>query len=436
MTTIHRNSVSNFFAGLGLAIALALVSRAAVGAEPMHGTRSEQTAVHSKKKLTAEWFADHLADPDLRDEVARRIEAHVRLTRTDMIAIFRKAAEGDSIDADQFQTLKYIVRNPQTFRMPAYVAELSRNVVLGNRANAHFQKAELGNLKVGSSAAHLDRLVKKWFLGKDLPAIDAKFHYEEAEGVLFDGTPKLFDIHQGALGDCYFIATLGETAYRNPLLIKRMFLDNHDGTFTVRFFRFGKPCYVTVDRQLPVNAHGQFVFENRGDAVKNTYNVLWAALAEKALAQLNESGWLKTAGRPGVNTFNDIGAGGKANAALQLIVGLIGSRDGVKTIGAFAGGELELANSKTEVPSYLVPHHSYIVVGYDAARGEVTLFNPWGLHGTKKDIKYGQFTMSWNDFWTNFLNIDHLSTKGRGRIVATENNDRHQSPRAAKLVQD
>jgi hypothetical protein len=231
----------------------------------------------------------------------------------------------------------------------------------------------------------------------------------KAAGKLFDGPPKLFDLHQGDLGDCYFVATLGEVALRDPAQINRMFSDNLDGTFTVRFFNKNRPYYVTVNRQLPVDSKGRFVFDNRGDLASSPKNILWVALAEKALAELNESGWLTTAGKAGENSYAAVGAGGKSLLAVSLVTGLATNRDGLNSVGSFGKGELQIANSKTEVPSFLVPHHSYVVVDYNADRGEVTLFNPWGLHGNKKDIKYGQFNMSWTDFWADFQNIDHAA---------------------------
>ena len=344
-----------------------------------------------------------------------------------MLVIFQRAVEDQSIDADRFQTLSCIARNGKLLGMPASVADLTCKVVLGDPANAHYQHKPLGDLHVGSSVNQLDCLVRKWFLGEDPPDLDGRLHYEAAAGVLFDGPPKLLDLHQGDLGDCYFVAVLGELALRRPDQIERMIGDNRDGTFTVRFFHDGEPTFVTVDRYFPVNDKGRFVYENRGESAGDPKVVLWVAVAEKAFAQLNESGWLVTAGPAGENSFAAIGTGGKSRNTLPLVTSLAGSRDGLKSVGSFNAGELQLANSKPNVPAYLVPHHSYVVVGYDAARGEVTLFNPWGDHGTKKDIKYGAFTMNWQDFWKNFKSIDRTpvnvasaaSTKGRNGTATT-----------------
>lgn len=409
----NRITLIKSFASLALAACIACAGPAAAS-QPVRqisrsGPQIPDVVMPSPRadEVSPDWFEEHLADAGLRELAAARFADHHRLTRDDMLAIFALAGKTKEIDPDQMQTLRALVQNGKDLGMPAYVADLSRKVVFGDPANAHFHGQELGDLDVGSPSAQLEALVRKWFLGEDLPQLDEKYHYAKAAGVLFDGPPKVVDLHQGDLGDCYFIAPLGEVAARNPDYIRRMFVDNRDGTFTIRFYHNGRPYYVTVDRSLPVEAGGRFVYENRGDSANNPKNILWVALAEKALAQLNESGWLKTVGKSGENSFAAIGAGGKSMLAMPMITGISTARDGVESIGEFAKGELQIANSKNEVPPYLIPHHSYVVVGYDADRGEVTLFNPWGLHGNKKDIKYGEFTVSWNDFYKDFMNIDH-----------------------------
>ncbi len=417
--TATTQKVGKLFAALVLAFFALAANRPALAQEsvPRDAVRPVSARSAPEKRNTApistarpispEWFENELADAGLRELAAERFAKHRRLIRSDMLAIFALATEAKEIDADQMQTLRTIVQNAKSLNIPPYVADLARKVVFGDPANAHFQGQALGNLEVGSPAAQLDALVRKWFLGEDLPALDSKYHYQKAAGMLFNGEPKVSDLHQGDLGDCYFVAPLGEVAMRNPNQIRQMFIDNLDGTFSIRFYHNGKPFYVTVNRELPADKNGRFVYDNRGDFINNPKNILWVALAEKALAQLNESGWLKTLGKAGENSYAAIGAGGKSSLALPLVCGISTARDGVESISGFDKGELQIANSKKDVPSFLVPTHSYVVVGYDAAKGEVTLFNPWGLHGNKKDIKFGQFTMSWEDFWKDFQNIDH-----------------------------
>src|SRR5204863_2649239 len=148
----------------------------------------------------------------------------------------------------------------------------------------------------GSAASKLDKLVAKWFLGADHP--DASYPgqtvtYTTAAGTLFGANgPQYSDVHQGAVGDCYFVATLGEIALRSPSAIQNMFIVNGDGTYTVRFFQNGAAHFVTVDNQLPTYYGGWLLYANMGSFYNDAGNVLWVALAEKAYVQMNEAGWL------------------------------------------------------------------------------------------------------------------------------------------------
>src|SRR5262249_4280851 len=125
-----------------------------------------------------------------------------------------------------------------------------------------------GQLAAGDRAGMLQDLVAKWFYGMDLPALPAcglpGLHYQIANGSLFGpGGPRADDVAQGGVGDCYFLAALAETALRSPQTIQDMFVDNGDGTYAVRFFHDGQADYVTVNRALPVNGAGEFVYANR-----------------------------------------------------------------------------------------------------------------------------------------------------------------------------
>ena len=142
------------------------------------------------------------------------------------------------------------------------------------------------------------------------------FGYARAEGSLFVDGASSRDVDQGNVGDCYLMAGLGAVALQDPARIRNMFTDNGDGTFTVRFFRDGRAEYVTVDRYLPVDANGRLVFANDGQLASSPTNELWGALAEKAYAQLAESGWSRGAAKP--NAYASISVGWEADVVIQL----------------------------------------------------------------------------------------------------------------------
>ncbi len=276
----------------------------------------------------------------------------------------------------------------------------------GNVANAKYQGQTLGNLAAGSTTAQVENLINKWFLGLDRPTAGGT--YRQTAGTLFVGGATYADIKQGYLGDCYFMASLAETALKNPSAITNMFVVNGDGTYTVKFYNNGQAAYVTVDSFLPTNSAGQLIYANLGAMYNNSSNELWTALAEKAYVQINEMGWLRgSLPGSGQNAYSAI-AGGYIYAALGQITGQAttpfastAASSGFTTfVTAFNQGKsIGFASKSTPASSTVVGGHAYAVVGYDATNQTVTLFNPWG-------IQYGLITMTWSQIQGSFSYFD------------------------------
>lgn len=91
--------------------------------------------------------------------------------------------------------------------------------------------------------------------------------------------PKMTDIHQGGLGDCYYLATLSAIAKTNPDKIRQSVVDLGDGTFGVQFFRNNTPTFVRVDADLPVLNGGMCY-----DSIPSDNGSMWAPVIEKAYA--------------------------------------------------------------------------------------------------------------------------------------------------------
>jgi hypothetical protein len=175
-------------------------------------------------------------------------------------------------------------------------------------------------------------------------------------------------------------------------LLPIVFIDNGDGTYTVRFFHNGMPDYVTVDNQLP-NGGGQYDHPN---------GVLWAALAEKAYAQLNESGWLGTL-TPGVNSYLALD-NGNLNTIVTALAAFSGrpastfSTSSADLATAMSHGKLVVLATGNSTGNPNIEHnHAYAIVGYNPSASQpFTVFNPWGIYGgtdsgTGNFIR-GQFT--------------------------------------------
>ena len=311
---------------------------------------------------------------------------------------------------NEFNSLRMIVADAAMLHMADYVRDLSTKVVYGDAADAHYQGKTLGNLRVGSSAGQLELLVKKWFLGVDHPAIDSNYHYELAQGILYNGVPRIGDLHQGDLSDCFFLSSVGEAAMLDWKEVAAMIHDNGDKTYTVRFYHNGRTSYVTVDRYLPVDDDHNLVFDGSGTSATDAKNILWVALAEKAFVQLNESGWVKHFGPSGVNNYAALDHGGDATTTIPVVTGLPAAEGGVTTVNAVNRRELTVADTIDNPAAGFVHWHTYAVIGYDATKHTVTLFNPWGQSGDDPAIKYGTITVSWSQFVANFKGV-HYSTR-------------------------
>lgn len=123
--------------------------------------------------------------------------------------------------------------------------------------------------------------------------------------------PKGADTAQGALGDCFFIASMAAIANTSPQAIAdAITYDKSSGKYTVRFFEEGrggamKPVFITVDAYLPT------VAGNRADPAfaGDPGQPLWPAIMEKAYAQWKGG-------------YDVIGEGGTGDQAMAEISGV------------------------------------------------------------------------------------------------------------------
>jgi len=341
-----------------------------------------------------------LQDANIRTLAQTDYSSHGSLTRNDMIGIFNAAAkEGTVVNATELTDLATLVNNGTELGMKSYVQDLAGKVIGYNPANVTFHGKKIlssGQLDAGQAGSKLTDLVDKWFLGQDLPvSADAwgqKHAYAMAKGSLFaSGGPSNLDVLQGEIGDCYFLSPLAETAARDPQAIKDMFVDNGDGTYTVRFFEQSGSAqvadYVTVNCEFPADS-GQFVFADMGQSASSTANVLWVPLAEKAYAQLAQEGWSRAGDAGPANSYGAID-GGNGYVALQQVLGESTSWVASLNTSAInamindleAGDLITLAsNSYEPTKSHVIADHEYYVTGYNATTKTFTVVNPWGAN--------------------------------------------------------
>jgi hypothetical protein len=368
------------------------------------------------------WIDQNIHDPAIHALVTS-YDGDTVLSRNEMLAIFNQvrndAYQASGLTATELSDLRALVSNPNVVGMPGYVANLANKVVNFDPADLHYQGGTLevnAGLRVGDSGTLLNNLTNKWFLGLDHPALpdsfdsnnqlipgsSAAFHYQLAAGSLFGSGIGYADIMQGQVADCFFLAPLESAAVQRPAVVTNMFIDNGDGTFTVRFYNNGSPDYVTVDRYLPADGNGKYVADNQTRNLSDSSNKLWVALAEKAYAQLAESGWSRAGTNDPakqVNAYDSINFGDPA-VALSQTTGFQASavsnflRDGhpltsADVISDFQHGALIVlttdnvtANAPSHVRSDVVPNHVYPMISYFTSGNLLVLDNPWAPGST------------------------------------------------------
>jgi len=357
-----------------------------------------------------DWFSGTVRDAGLRF-AARSGFLDGKLDRNDMITLFRNAKDGGVIDSTELNDLRFLVSDKSYIAMDEPVRVLSSKVVNSNEANLQYQGRTLGNLFAGSSDTHLEKLVNKWFLGGDRPTAANTYRY--SNGTLFQNGVSYQDIKQGQASNCYFLGGLAATALRSPGLIQDMFIDNGDNTYTVRFFNQGVADYVTVDRYLPVDAAGRLTYASKGGLYNHTSTELWVALAEKAYAQVNSSGWTERWNNERSNSYQSINNGWFGDAIRDITAKGSSLRNSLNfdaLVKAFDAGKMIGVTSKasSQIASTVVYNHVYVLTGYNSSTQKFTLFNPWGMSGGYESgsAKPGMLNMSWNEITANFSSWD------------------------------
>eukprot|EP01137_Pigoraptor_chileana_P012762 Opistho-2@4440 len=246
------------------------------------------------------------------------------------------------------------------------------------------------------------------------------------------------DIHQGILGDCYFLAAIAACAKRN-MLVEDLVVEDHDdvGIYAVKFFREGAWVTVFIDELMPCYKQGSewvpaFCRYGRDNPKEKE---TWCMIMEKAWAKLHGSYEACIAGDTidalnyltGGTTMNFLlpsdGADEEAtNEAWEKATAL------EKRIPFMASEVRHSLSSEFAKTKGLISDHAYSVLALKDTRSDVRLVkcrNPWGefewsgdysdnsrvwTADLKREVGYvnsddGSFWMAFRDFAEHFENI-------------------------------
>lgn len=213
----------------------------------------------------------------------------------------------------------------------------------------------------------------------DPTATDPTITYQNfSANPLFSSTgPSADDIHQGDVGDCYYLSTLAAVAKIDPMRIESQVVQLSDGTFLVQINENGTNDFVHVDGNLPVWSNGQLAYEGLG-----AQNSTWAAIMEKAFAVVRtgadsyaslNSGWMSESfSTLGLNSTNFLSYS-NAGALMSILDQQL------------AEGKAVTIGTDSAVTGPLIGSHAYTVIAMTTdASGNITgveVRNPWGIDG-------------------------------------------------------
>jgi hypothetical protein len=213
---------------------------------------------------------------------------------------------------------------------------------------------------------------------------------------LFGKNPIAADINQGAVGDCYYLASLASFANQKRTVILNSAVDLGDGTYAVEFYNSGTPEFVRVNNSFPVGGFNGYEFAQPG-----SNGSIWGPVMEKAFAYF----------RKGANTYSSIGYGSPSEAYSDL-----NQSSSWVNFTAMSDNTLyntlsnDLASSKAVVlctpsaPPQLVGDHCYSLIGTQTVGGvhEYIVRNPWGTSGDSLENSHGIAYLTYAEVEANF----------------------------------
>jgi hypothetical protein len=250
----------------------------------------------------------------------------------------------------------------------------SKDTVVGNAAGDMQQE-------VASFANGADRTLDGDRIADPTTIANKKYRAFSGNPLFASDGPKLTDIRQGAIGDCWLLAGLSAVARDNPQALEQNVVDFDDGTYGVRL---GNNFY-RVDNDLPVvnSRASQPMYAGLG-----AENSMWVAVVEKAFAHYRwgsssyaslQGGWgveVNRAFRSTSSGDRSLGSFGSATAMAAEIASLAAAGQAV-TIGFLGSAAVGGAP--------LVMNHMYTVASVTrnaaGAVASITLRNPWGVDG-------------------------------------------------------
>jgi hypothetical protein len=215
-----------------------------------------------------------------------------------------------------------------------------------------------------------------------LPAPPAQILYGQETGD--SSAINVDDLHQGQLGDCFLISSIGELALNKPSDITNMIHVNTNGTETVTLYTatngqvagFGATAFKATSVTVTNTFSSSSVNNGSTQDVVNGSKEIWPQVLEKAIATLDGG-------------YNDIANGGNPMIAMQELTGHAATFMSPTQLTAqllqsmINAGDMIVMDTANALalPDNLVGSHAYMFEKMTTVGGQamVQLGNPWGF---------------------------------------------------------
>ena len=196
-------------------------------------------------------------------------------------------------------------------------------------------------------------------------------------------TVSVNDLHQGQIGDCFLISSIGEIAINSPSAISNMIHTNANGTETVTLYTdasghlptFGTAAFKPISVNVSNSFSAASVNNGATQDVVGKMKEIWPQVIEKAVATLDGG-------------YSAIASGGNPVIAMEELTGQAATymsasaltQAGLKAMMA-AGDLITMDTSNTsDLPYNLVSNHAYMMekLTMSGNTAMVQLGNPWG----------------------------------------------------------
>jgi hypothetical protein len=248
-------------------------------------------------------------------------------------------------------------------------------------------------------------------------------HIKSAPRDLFVGdAPQLPGVHQGELGDCYFVSIVGAAIHFDRNRLKQVFHPVKDGVYELDFLDGSRVMVRLTDAQIALGSSAGA-------------QGIWLNVLEEGFGQVRFKQLQKKDKEPGDIPIDVISRGGSPATAITLLTGhkvdsldvlkhakepaatkklrdvMIAEAKGRLLMGAGTPGE------DHKLPPGVISGHCYAVLGFDSSKDIVHLWNPWGNNFQPKKepvglengypVKDGLFDVPFGDFIKIFGYFDY-----------------------------